>query len=178
MLEETFRALHFSVHLLECLSAEDILSYLKDLSRQRDYRYDCFVCCIISRGSASYLFGTDVYDNSVPIDFIRRLFTADFCPALAGKPKLFFIQRYNVADSVPCASANYQDENIEVDGCNGQLSRHTIPVEADIFWSHCWMDEWQLKQAQHHSVYLKALRDTLCKAQRRWKQNTQQRRES
>ncbi|XP_013872187.1 CASP8 and FADD-like apoptosis regulator a [Austrofundulus limnaeus] len=166
MLEETFKALHFSVRHLKWLSAEDILSSLRDMSKQRDYRYDCFVCCIISRGSTNYLFGTDTYDNSLPIDLIRGLFTADSCPMLAGKPKLFFIQRYSVADLVSCATANYQDENIEVDGCNGQRSRN-IPVEADIFWSHCWMDECQLKQAQHHSVYLKALTDALCKAQRR-----------
>lgn len=167
MLEETFKALHFSVRLLKWLSAEAILSSLRDISKQRDYRYDCFVCCIISRGSTDHLFGTGVHGNSLPIELIRGLFTADSCPMLAGKPKLFFIQRYSVADLVPLAGANYQDENIEVDGCNGQLLRNNIPVEADIFWSHCWMDECQLKEAQHHSVYLKSLTDALCRAQRR-----------
>lgn len=168
LLEQTFKALHFKVLLLQWLRAEDMLLSLRKIAEQRDhYRYDGFVCCIISRGSPNHLFGTDLCYTSLSVDAIRGVFTADSCAMLAGKPKLFFIQRYSVAELGPSARADCQDEDLEVDGCDGQLATDTIPTEADIFWSHCWTDERQLNQAQHHSIYLKALADALHKSQRR-----------
>lgn len=168
LLEQTFKALHFKVFLLQWLSADDMLLSLRKVAEQRDhYRYDGFVCCIISRGTPNHLFGTDLYYTSLSIDTIRGLFTPDSCAMLAGKPKLFFIQRYSVAELGPSARADCRDEDLEVDGCDGQLATDTIPTEADIFWSHCWTDERQLNQAQHQSIYLKALADALHKSQRR-----------
>ncbi|XP_017279865.1 CASP8 and FADD-like apoptosis regulator isoform X2 [Kryptolebias marmoratus] len=168
MLENMFKELHFDVRLLQWLDSDGILQSLKGIFGQRDNRrYDGFVCCIISRGSANHLFGTDLCNTRLPIDSIRGLFTSDSCPALAGKPKLFFIQRYGDEEVLPCARAACRDENVEVDGWSRQLERSKIPSEADIFWSHCWTDERHLNHPQHRSVYLKTLTDGLHKAQRR-----------
>lgn len=170
MLEQTFKALHFNVILHKWLSVEDTLSALRGIFRQREnLEGDGFACCIISRGTSNHLLGTDLYSPGLHLDNIRRLFTSDACPMLAGKPKLFFIQRYSVPEFQPHAGMHHRDEDLETDGCDGLSRRDFIPTDADVFWSHCWTDERQLEQGHHRSIYLKALTDALHKGQRRYR---------
>lgn len=169
MLEQTFKALHFNVILHKWLSVEETLSAFREIVRQREVleRADGFVCCIISRGTESHLLGTDLYNRGLGLDNVRRLFTAEACPMLAGKPKLFFIQRYSIQEYQPCARTYHRDEDLETDGCDGLARCQFIPTDADVFWSHCWTDENELQQGDHHSIYLKALTDVLHKGQMR-----------
>nr|XP_020450436.1 CASP8 and FADD-like apoptosis regulator [Monopterus albus] len=168
MLEQTFTALHFNVILYKWLSVDDTLSALRGIVRQREnHRGDGFVCCIISRGTAHNLLCTDSYSAGIYLDSIRRLFTADACPMLVGKPKLFFIQRYKTPEFQFHARMHHRDEDLETDGCDGLSRYNCIPTDADVFWSHCWTDEHQLEQGHHRSVYLKSLTDALHKGQRR-----------
>ncbi|XP_054871513.1 CASP8 and FADD-like apoptosis regulator isoform X2 [Amphiprion ocellaris] len=168
MLEKTFKALHFSVILCKWLSADDTLSTLSERIRRREnHSGDAFVCCIISRGTANHLLGTDMVGRGLPMDAVRRLFTAEECPMLSGKPKIFFIQRYSAPQYMPCARVEHRDEDLETDAGDCHPICHSIPTDADVFWSHCWTDECQLEQGQHRSVYLKALTDALEKPQRR-----------
>ncbi|XP_074550410.1 CASP8 and FADD-like apoptosis regulator isoform X3 [Halichoeres trimaculatus] len=165
MLEKTFKDLRFNVVLHKWLSANATLSALREtLSHRENLQGDCFVCCIISRGTESHLLGTDSDVAGLGLDSIRRMFTADSCPMLAGKPKLFFIQRYSVPEFQPSDRTQHRDEDLETDGIS---SCDIIPTEADMFWSHCWTDQRQLEQGNHSSVYLKALTDALNKGQRR-----------
>ncbi|KAM6979376.1 CASP8 and FADD-like apoptosis regulator [Tautogolabrus adspersus] len=161
MLEQTFKALHFTVFLYKWLSVDATLAALRQIQNPEG---DCFVCCIISRGRDSHILGTDSNVTGLGLDSIRRLFTAESCPMLAGKPKLFFIQRYSVPEFQPCARTLHRDEDLETDGLS---SCEVIPSDADVFWSHCSTDERQLEQGQHRSVYLKALTDALHKGRRR-----------
>ncbi|XP_056278718.1 CASP8 and FADD-like apoptosis regulator [Pseudoliparis swirei] len=168
MLEQTFKALHFNVVLSKWLCVDETLSVLRGLFRKREnLEGDSFVCCIISRGMADHFLGTDSYGVGLHLDKVRRLFTADACPMLAGKPKLFFIQRYSVPEFPPRARMEHRDEDLETDGGSGPSRCDVIPTDADVFWSHCWTDERQLEQGHHRSVYLKALTDALHKGQRR-----------
>ncbi|XP_028289579.1 CASP8 and FADD-like apoptosis regulator [Parambassis ranga] len=168
MLSEMFTALHFDVVLYQWLSAGEILTTLKGILNQRErLSGDGFVCCIISRGTADCIQGTDSYANGLPLDTIRRLFTGDECPMLAGKPKIFFIQRYSIPEFLPVARMDYRDEDLETDGYGTMATYDNIPADADVFWSQCWTAENQLEQQQHHSIYFKALADSLHKARRR-----------
>ncbi|CAK6954225.1 CASP8 and FADD-like apoptosis regulator [Scomber scombrus] len=168
MLEHTFKALHFNVVLHKLLSVDDTLSTLRRIFRQREnHRGDGFVCCIISRGTASHLLATDSYGMGLRLDTVRQLFTADECPMLAGKPKLFFIQRYSIPEFQPYARMQHRDKDLETDGCDGLSRGNSVPTDADVFWSHCWTDERHLQQGHHRSIYLKALTDALHKGQRR-----------
>ncbi|XP_040912348.1 CASP8 and FADD-like apoptosis regulator [Toxotes jaculatrix] len=170
MLEQTFKALHFNVTLYKWLSASDTLSVLRGILRQREnFRSDCFVCCIISRGTENNLLGTDSYSTPLFLDAIRCLFTADSCPMMAGKPKLFFIQRYSVTEFQPSARMGHQDEDLETDGGHGLPRYDIVPTDADVFWSHCWTDERQLRDGHHQSFYLRILRDSLLEGQERKK---------
>ncbi|XP_041663848.1 CASP8 and FADD-like apoptosis regulator isoform X2 [Cheilinus undulatus] len=165
MLEQAFKALHFSVVLHKWLSVDATLAALRETFRHREsLKGDAFICCVISRGTDSHLLGTDSYVVGLSLDSIRRLFTAEACPMLAGKPKLFFIQRYSVPESQPWDRMQHQGDDLETDG----LSRgEVIPSGADVFWSHCWTDERLLEQENHRSVYLKSLTDALQRSQRR-----------
>jgi len=51
---------------------------------------DCIAMVVLSHGINSSL----VYakDNPYPVEYLWSSFTADACPSLAGKPKLFFVQ--------------------------------------------------------------------------------------
>ncbi|KAK2839689.1 hypothetical protein Q5P01_013429 [Channa striata] len=169
MLEQAFKALHFNVVLHKWLSVNETLLALKGVFRQREsHRDDGFACCIISRGTESHLLCTDSSDSTgLRLDSIRQLFTADACPTMAGKPKLFFIQRYSVPEFQSCAQRLHQDQDLETDGCDGLGKYGYIPAEADMFWSHCQTDEHQLEQRHHFSVYLRALTGALHKGQRR-----------
>uniref|UniRef100_A0A3Q2P6J7 CASP8 and FADD like apoptosis regulator n=1 Tax=Fundulus heteroclitus TaxID=8078 RepID=A0A3Q2P6J7_FUNHE len=160
MLEEVFEALHFRVLRHSMLGADEILTTLRDISKEREsHKGDAFVCCIISRGTANFLLGTDSGGGGLYLDKVKALFLADACPVLAGKPKLFFIQGY----SVPTERENLGE--LETDG--GQQRNNAITKDADVFWSQSWTDGRQLQQEQHHSVYLKALTDALRKTKRK-----------
>ncbi|XP_047225739.1 CASP8 and FADD-like apoptosis regulator isoform X2 [Girardinichthys multiradiatus] len=169
MLSKVFEALHFKVLLYSMLGADEIFAALKDISKHREnHRGDAFVCCIISRSMANNFLGTSVRGSSLSMDSVRHLLLPDSCPMLAGKPKLFFIQSYDIPEFDHLGRRECQVGYLETDGCHSPPMYNYIPKEADIFWSQCWTDERQLQQKQHHSVYLKALADGLSKSQR-WK---------
>ncbi|XP_061926046.1 CASP8 and FADD-like apoptosis regulator a isoform X2 [Entelurus aequoreus] len=167
MLEHTFKSLHFSVTLHKYLSVAQTVSVLRGLSQgSKALKGDGFVCCIISRTTATHLLATDSYDESLPLDDLSRLFAGDVCSALVDQPKLFFIQGYRVPEFQPCARLDQRDEDLETDGGVCPSSPSSIPSRADVFWSHCWTGEDQLQQGRHRSVYLKALTDAMHRGQR------------
>ncbi|XP_056145366.1 CASP8 and FADD-like apoptosis regulator [Lampris incognitus] len=168
MLEHTFGGLHFKVVLHKWLGVDDILSVLRGIVKQtRNQDVSAFVCCVISRGTATDLLATDSYSRGLRLDTLRHLFTADACPMLAGKPKLFFIQSYRVPEYQGCARTNHRDEDLETDGYDAMSAGEVVPTDADVFWSHCWTDESQLGQGDHRSVYLSALTNALQKSEKR-----------
>ncbi|KAG7227472.1 hypothetical protein INR49_005286 [Caranx melampygus] len=166
-------------HLSEDMASEDLKNNLLDViielekldlvSPDRvDFVQKCFAEIgrrDLARKVANYKM-SDSYSSRLHLDSVRTLFTAETCPMLAGKPKLFFIQRYSVPEFQPCARMQHCDEDLETDGCDGLSRYDCIPTDADVFWSHCWTDEYQLEQGHHRSVYLKALTDALLKGQK------------
>ncbi|XP_051762657.1 CASP8 and FADD-like apoptosis regulator isoform X2 [Ctenopharyngodon idella] len=166
-LEQTFKALHFHVIVHKLLSVRDVLSTLREVARQRGhYRASAFVCCIISRSRSLDLLATDSHSLGLSLDTVRRLFASDSCPGLAGKPKLFFIQSYEVcAGCVGCGGQ--EDGELETDGPVSSCRPRTVPADADVFWSHCETKAKQLEMPYHQSVYLRALRSSLTEGQKR-----------
>ena len=160
-------------------------SVLRDASRRLGAQLgdDAFVCCIISRGTSARLLATDPGQRGtgLDLDLVRHLFSGNACPMLAGKPKLFFIQRYDVQQpsdpqARPSSAAPHRDSDLETDGvargggARGGGARGggaAVPTDADVFWSHCWTSERQLEQGKHRSAYLGALADGLLKGRRR-----------
>lgn len=169
LLEQTFRALHFHVVVHKWLSGLQILTTLKETMRQRENTEGgVFACCIISRGTSNHLLGTDSHNGGLHVNSVRHQFTANECLALAGKPKLLFLQKYSVTEFQAHAGREHRDEDLETDGFDSAATAGLIPENADTFWSHCWTDEHQLETRRHCSVYVRALTDALLKGQRRY----------
>ncbi|NXU39653.1 CFLAR regulator, partial [Drymodes brunneopygia] len=159
VLEETFRGLGYEVHCHRYLNMNSMNQTLLDVARWQKHRnYDSFICILVSRGNSQSIFCTDHTFSGFPLEQIKKYFTADSCPGLLGKPKLFFIQSYIVPeDEQECSSL------LEVDGNGENISAEvTIPHAADIFWSHCKVDVSTLEQSPaSSSYYLRCLAELL-----------------
>ncbi|KAM4897545.1 CASP8 and FADD-like apoptosis regulator [Sylvia borin] len=159
VLEETFRGLGYDVHCHRYLNMSSMNQTLIEVARWQKHRNcDSFVCVLVSRGNSQSIFCTDHTFSGFPLERIKKYFTADSCPGLLGKPKLFFIQSYVVPENEQeCTSL------LEVDGNVDNISaKVTIPHAADIFWSHCKVDVSTLEQSStSSSYYLRCLADLL-----------------
>ncbi|NXM80875.1 CFLAR regulator, partial [Oenanthe oenanthe] len=159
VLEETFRGLGYDVHCYRYLNINSMNQTLLEVARWQKHRNcDSFVCILVSRGNSQSIFCTDHAFSGFPLEQIKKYFTADSCPGLLGKPKLFFIQSYVVPENEQeCASL------LEIDGKGENISAEvTIPHAADIFWSHCKVDVSTLEQSPAaSSYYLRCLAELL-----------------
>ncbi|NXS85891.1 CFLAR regulator, partial [Erpornis zantholeuca] len=150
MLEETFRGLGYDVHCHRYLNMNSMNQTLLEVARWQKHRNcDSFICILVSRGNSQSIFCTDHTFSGFPLEQIKKHFTADSCPGLLGKPKLFFIQTYIVPENEQeCTSL------LEVDGNDENFSaKVTIPQAADILWSHCKVDVSILEQSPTSSSY-------------------------
>ncbi|NXB31390.1 CFLAR regulator, partial [Eulacestoma nigropectus] len=159
VLEETFRGLGYDVHCHRYLNMNSMNQTLLEIARWQKHRNcDSFICILVSRGNSQNIFCTDHTFSGFPLEQIKKHFTADSCPGLLGKPKLFFIQSYIVPENEQeCTSL------LEVDGNGENISaRVTIPQAADILWSHCKVDVSTLEQSPtSSSYYLRCLAELL-----------------
>ncbi|KAL4640535.1 Caspase-3 precursor-like [Arapaima gigas] len=103
-LKHTFEALGFTLQVEKNLSAGDMLRVLQSVSKEDHSQRSCFVCVILTHGYEEHVLGTD--RNAVPVRDLTAQLTAQRCPSLQGKPKLFFIQA--------CRGEEY-DSGVETD---------------------------------------------------------------
>ncbi|XP_077551273.1 caspase-2-like [Haemaphysalis longicornis] len=91
-MESLFRKLHFYVTVYRDVTAEDLellLSRAAMADEQKDA--DCLIVILMSHGAKGVIASKD--GKTIPLSSgVYRWFNKDFCPALGGKPKLFFIQ--------------------------------------------------------------------------------------
>ncbi|KAM6307190.1 CASP8 and FADD-like apoptosis regulator [Aegotheles albertisi] len=165
LLEETFRDLDYEVCCHRCLNMQTMNQTLLEVARLQKHRNcDSFICILVSRGSPQSIFCTDSTFSGFPLEQIKKYFTADSCPELLGKPKLFFIQSYIVPENEQeCASLLEVDGNDEKIIANAKIPwKATIPQVADIFWSHCKVDVSALEESPNSSsYYLRCLAELL-----------------
>ncbi|XP_009682558.2 CASP8 and FADD-like apoptosis regulator isoform X1 [Struthio camelus] len=165
MLEETFGDLGYDVHCYRYLNMDTMNQTLHEIARLQKHRNcDSFICVLVSRGSPQSIFCTDQTFSGFPLEQIKKYFTADSCPELLGKPKLFFIQSYIVPESEQeCTSLLEVDGNDEKIIANAKIPwKVTIPQVADIFWSQCKVDVSILESSPNpSSYYLRCLAELL-----------------
>ncbi|XP_069341476.1 caspase-10 [Eulemur rufifrons] len=104
-LMRVFQWLGFTVHRHDDVTHARMETVLQE-SRLDHADGDCFVFCVLTHGEDMKVYSSD----GVPI-FIGDIlshFTAQQCPGLTGKPKLFFIQ-----------------------ACQGKATQPSVPIEAD-----------------------------------------------
>ncbi|CAH1240767.1 CASP9 [Branchiostoma lanceolatum] len=74
----------------EFRTMKDIHEKLRDFAQQNHQNYDCCVVVLLSHGGQGGIFGTD--SGVIRFTEILQKFDGENCPALIGKPKLFFVQ--------------------------------------------------------------------------------------
>ncbi|NXT17879.1 CASPA protein, partial [Syrrhaptes paradoxus] len=90
-LERVFTWLGLDVRIYTDLTSQQIKDLMRTWQHVQDHKdRDCFICCILSHGESGAIYGKD--EELVSIRMIMSHFTAERCPQLAEKPKLFFIQ--------------------------------------------------------------------------------------
>ncbi|XP_046700867.1 caspase 20, apoptosis-related cysteine peptidase [Silurus meridionalis] len=133
-LKEVFQWLGFSLDVYKNQTAEQMKNLLKNFS-QKHHAGDCFVCCIMSHGSAEGVYGTN--EIIVTKDDIFGPFTGKSCPSLNGKPKVFLIQacRGNKRHPPVHVQADSYEEEAEAEDDMSvdmnSLQMISIPEDAD-----------------------------------------------
>ncbi|XP_045151257.1 CASP8 and FADD-like apoptosis regulator isoform X1 [Echinops telfairi] len=166
VLWDTFTFLGYKVQSHFGLCVAEIHQTLHDVACLPEHEsYDSFVCILVSRGNSQSVFGVDRKHSGLPLDQIRRVFMADECPALLGKPKVFFIQSYVVPEKEQEGSSL-----LEIDGKGlSSMARpgpshepRMIHREADFLWSQCSADAALLEHSPRPpSLYLQYLSQEL-----------------
>ncbi|KAA0719813.1 Caspase-7 [Triplophysa tibetana] len=90
LLLKTFQSLGFNVQLERNLSADEITAALTKASEDNHTDMSCFVCVLMSHGKEGTILGSD--QRWIPIKTLTSTMTADLCPTLQDKPKIFFLQ--------------------------------------------------------------------------------------
>ncbi|XP_054441814.1 caspase-10 [Pteronotus mesoamericanus] len=126
-LMHVFQWLGFVVKIYDNVNKTELEEVLKKYKSHPDHAEgDCFVFCVLTHGKFGAIFSSD--EALIPIREIMSHFTAQQCPDLANKPKLFFIQACQGEEIQPSVS-------IETDAVNPESTlpplQDSVPVEAD-----------------------------------------------
>jgi len=125
----TWKYLRYDVKILRNLTASELLRELMQISLASHEQFDSFVCCILSHGYLDGVYGTD--SQPVKMRDIASLFTGNFCPSLANKPKLFFIQACRRDEEDVGYALQSDDKDFTED-----KFRHSLPSEADFLYGY------------------------------------------
>ncbi|XP_057601869.1 caspase-10 isoform X2 [Hippopotamus amphibius kiboko] len=126
-LKRVFQWLGFHVHIYVNVTKGHLDEVLQEFKTHPGHADgDCFVFCVLTHGKFGAVYSSD--GDLIPIREIMSHFTAEQCPGLAHKPKLFFIQACQGEEIQPSVS-------IEADAVNPEhvppSLQDSIPVEAD-----------------------------------------------
>ncbi|EDX14899.1 GD21467 [Drosophila simulans] len=123
-LTRVLKQLDFEVTVYKDCRYKDILRTIEYAASQNHGDSDCILVAILSHGEMGYIYAKD---TQYKLDNIWSFFTANHCPSLAGKPKLFFIQACQ-GDRLD-GGVTMQRSQTETDG-DSSMS-YKIPVHAD-----------------------------------------------
>ncbi|XP_056453265.1 caspase-8-like [Gadus chalcogrammus] len=116
---------------------------------------DAFVCCVLSHGEEKVVLGVD--RKLLAISDITSAFNGEHCPALLGKPKVFFIQA--------CQGHSLQagfavDDSIS----QRQMKEDYHPIGADFLVSKATVGKYQsLRHPISGSIFIQSLCEQLRK---------------
>ncbi|KAK7870104.1 hypothetical protein R5R35_011083 [Gryllus longicercus] len=88
-LKESLEHLGFDVKVYNDLPYKNIMKVVEEAVETDHSEHDAFVMAVLSHGEQGILYATD---TPYKPEYLWTSFTADKCPSLAGKPKVFFIQ--------------------------------------------------------------------------------------
>jgi caspase 7 len=121
---ECLQSLNFDVKVFTDFKLKQIREKVEEISQLDHSDCDCLAVCILSHGELGYIFAKDV---QYKLDSVWGSFTANHCPSLAGKPKLFFIQ---ACQGDQLDGGVMLRDRTETDSGGSQMS-YKIPIHAD-----------------------------------------------
>ncbi|XP_037951914.1 caspase-like [Teleopsis dalmanni] len=116
--------LDFEVSVYKDCRLKELTRYIETAARKDHSDNDCILIAILSHGELGYIYAKDA---QYKLDTVWSYFTAQHCPTLAGKPKLFFIQACQGDRLDP--GVTMKRAQTETDG-ESSMS-YKIPVHAD-----------------------------------------------
>lgn len=116
-LKALFEFLGFLVEVKKDKTADQIKELMTQYSNYARHG-DCFVCCIMSHGNEAGVEGCD--EQICPLNDITSPFDGVNCPALIGKPKVFFIQA--------CRGRKMQSKVVAIDGAGASRNQKSGKV--------------------------------------------------
>ncbi|CAG9840279.1 unnamed protein product [Diabrotica balteata] len=121
-LKECLIALGFDVHVFKDLNYRDIEQHIRETAQTDHNKHDCLLISVLSHGEMGIIYAKD---TPYKPDNLWASFTADRCPSLAGKPKIFFLQacQGDKLDGGVSLSRTETDGEIH--------NTYKIPVQAD-----------------------------------------------
>ncbi|KAJ7345470.1 hypothetical protein JRQ81_001420 [Phrynocephalus forsythii] len=160
-LERVFTWLGLEVTTYKDQTVEGMKEYLTQWQSADCWKdRDCLVCCVLSHGESGQVFGTDV--EKITIRSIMSYFTANHCPLLAKKPKLFFIQACQGENPQLPVFLEPDANNSAVLGedakASGFVTSLSIPAEADFLLGMATVDGYlSFRHIHEGSWYIQAL---------------------
>jgi len=130
LMANTFRRLRLEVRVHQNLTCKEIQDTLEAVGMDDHTKASLMVVVVLSHGNEGIFYG---YDGAYPAHKVWQPFTADRCPSLAGKPKLFFIQ---------ACQGNRMDKGAEVVQQTGRrestdsFASYRTPLHADFLLAH------------------------------------------
>lgn len=122
-LAKVLKNLGFRVTVLNNLKAKDVNKYIQQTAEMDHSDYDCLLIAVLTHGEMGLLYAKDTHYKP---DNLWYYFTADNCPSLAGKPKMFFIQ---ACQGDKLDGGITLTNRTETDGL--PTSTYRIPIHAD-----------------------------------------------
>jgi len=122
----------FDVKVHSELKAAQVYDEIYTLSKVEDHtKHDCLMVIVLSHGDVDKIYAQD---RAYKPDILWDSFTADNCPSLAGKPKIFLIQACK-GDQLDGGSILHQKQSnfntIVSDGIESKSTYYRIPNRAD-----------------------------------------------
>ncbi|XP_072400038.1 caspase-1-like [Diabrotica undecimpunctata] len=153
-LKECLIALGFYVQVFKDLNSEDIEQHIEDTAKIDHNKYDCLLISVLSHGKMGIVYAKDVPYRP---EKLWTPFTADKCPSLAGKPKIFFLQA--------CRGDQFDGGiTLKKTETDGEQTSYKIPVEADFLIVYSTMSGYySWRNPTKGSWFIRSLCDELKK---------------
>lgn len=148
--------MHFTVEVMEDLTASDIKDAIMKYAKKDHTQMGAFVCCVLSHGEKGSVLGID--GNPVGLRDLTRPFAE--CRTLAGKPKLFFIQACQGKEpqnGVWAADGQGKDTE-EILEQDAYPVLNSVPREADFLIGMATVEHYQsFRHTTEGSIYIQEL---------------------
>ncbi|XP_076264433.1 caspase-1-like isoform X2 [Rhynchophorus ferrugineus] len=125
-LQACLKNLDFDVFMYKDLKKDDIEKIIEDASKMDHSNHDCILVVTLTHGEADIVYAKD---KPYKTQSLWSTFTADKCPTLAGKPKMFFFQACQGDNLDPGVDLHRDANRTETDGERHESYR--IPTHAD-----------------------------------------------